>query len=231
MSHPEDPTGHRHHRSVWIAHRDVNGHNFWEESEDNHIVMTKLEAYRNEANSAWFRAAHEWRSAAGKVIANEQRKWEVAAMEGGAYSIDLTMVFTPGEDGDVTFGKTPFGLVAVRVSPTVSVKFGGGRILNSEGAVNEAGVHWQPARWVDYSGPVAPDLVNGATLLDHPKNPGAPTSYHVRDEGWMGNCFTFAAPYVVTVDEPLTLRYRIVVHGPEETPESLKAYWKAFADE
>ena len=32
LDHPIDPVGHSHHRSIWIGHRDVGGHNFWEDS-------------------------------------------------------------------------------------------------------------------------------------------------------------------------------------------------------
>ncbi len=230
MSHPEDPDGHRHHRSVWIAHRDVNGHNFWEEKEDNRIVMTRLEAYGHEEKSAWLRGAHEWRSAAGKVIVNEQRTWTVTRLENNEYYLDVTMVLRPGEDGDVTFGQTSFGFLAVRVRPSVSVKFGGGRILNAAGDLNEAGVHWKAAQWVDYMGPVGPDRINGVTLMNHPTNPGSPVSFHVRDEGWMGLCFSYDAPYTLKTGESLTLGYRIYVHGAEVDLDSLTQQGIKFSE-
>src|SRR6188508_3202732 len=31
MGHPHDPVTHSHHNSLWLAHRDVNGVNFWED--------------------------------------------------------------------------------------------------------------------------------------------------------------------------------------------------------
>lgn len=83
MAHPIDPHGHRHHRSVWIGHRDVNGHNFWEETDGNRIVMTRLDAYGQTGNTAWFRAAHEWRDADGAPIVNEERTWTMVNLEGG----------------------------------------------------------------------------------------------------------------------------------------------------
>jgi hypothetical protein len=231
MSHPEDPHGHRHHRSVWIGHRDVGGYNFWEEKDGCQIVMTKLETYGHDENSAWFRAAHEWRSPKGQTILREQRTCAVKRLEGGAYYLDLTMMFTSGTGKTVTFGKTPFGLLGVRVTPTMSVKLGGGQILNSSGDQNEAGVHWKKARWVDYTGRVAPNIVNGATLLNHPDNPGSPVTFHVRDEGWMGACFTYDAPYILDAEEIRTLRYRVFVHGPRENRESIESHWNHFAEE
>lgn len=228
MSHPIDPHGHRHHRSVWVGHRDVNGQNFWEENDANRIVMTRLEAYGHETDAAWFRAAHEWRAADGTVVVNEQRTWKMTKLEGCAYDLDLTLVFSAAAD-PVTFGQTPFGFLGVRVVPSMSVAGGGGRILNSEGDLNEAGVHWKAARWVDYSGPVAPDVENGATFFDHPDNPGFPATFHVRDEGWMSASFTYNAPYTLKQGESLTLTYRIFVHGPDEDPAALESHWRRFA--
>jgi len=228
MSHPIDPYGHRHHRSVWVGHRDVNGHNFWEETDGSHIVMTKLEAYGHEDGAAWFRAAHEWRAADGAVVVHEQRTWKMTKLDGGAYYLDLSLSYSPAEE-EVTFGQTPYGLLGVRVTPTMSVSEGDGRILNANGEINEAGVHWKAARWVDYSGKVAPDVVNGATFFDHPDNPGFPATFHVRDEGWMSASFTYNAPHTVKKGESLTLKYRIFVHGPDHDQAAFDSHWERFA--
>ena len=45
--------------------------------------------------------------------------------------------------------------MSVRMAKTIGVIDGGGRILNSEGQLNEKEVFRKPARWVDYSGAVA----------------------------------------------------------------------------
>lgn len=228
MAHPIDPHGHRHHRSVWVGHRDVNGHNFWEETDGNRIVMTRLDAYGHTGNTGWFRAAHEWRDAQGAVVLNEERTWTMVNLEEGAFYLDLQMRFSHAS-APVTFGQTPYGPLGVRVVPTMSVSAGGGRILNAEGHLNEAGVHGNAARWVDYSGPVAPGVVNGIAYFDHPENPGFPATFLVRDEGWMCASLTSGAPYTVTPDTPLVVRYRLYVHGPAAEAEVLDAHWNRFA--
>jgi hypothetical protein len=63
--------------------------------------------------------------------------------------------------GAVTLGQTPFGLLGVRMAKSIGVADGGGRILNSEGGVNEVGCFRKAARWVDYSGPVTADVDEG----------------------------------------------------------------------
>lgn len=229
MLHPEDPHGHRHHRSVWVGHQDVNGHDFWAEDGGEHITMARVEAHGSTPDRAWIRLAHEWRAEDGAAILAEQRTWAVTRRDAGEYDVDLTLSFTP-TGADVLFGKTPFGFLGVRVAGTMAVK-AGGRVLNDSGATNEAGVHGNSARWVDYTGPVAPGVQNGVTLLDHPGNPGHPASFHVRDEGWMGASFTRNAPYRLSVGETLTLRYRLIVHGPDAGPQALEPHWERFAAE
>src|SRR5207244_2954869 len=45
MGHPHDPVGHSHHNSMWIAHNDVNGVNFWADrgKDIGRIVCQRLE--------------------------------------------------------------------------------------------------------------------------------------------------------------------------------------------
>ena len=131
--------------------------------------------------------------------------------------------------GAVTFGKTPFGLVGVRMAKTIGVHDGGGTIRNSEGGVDEQQVLWKRAKWVDYSGPIAPDATEGVTLMDHPSNPNHPTFFHVRNDGWMGTSLTYDAERTVEPGKPLTLRYALYVHAGQPSMEQLEEQWKAFA--
>jgi hypothetical protein len=118
----------------------------------------------------------------------------------------------------------------VRVAKTMSVHDGGGTIRNSEGGVNEEPLFWKPARWVDYSGRVLPDVINGVTLFDHPSNPSFPSPYHVRNDGWMGACFSKDAPYELPAGETVTVRYRVYAHGPDATPETIEQHWQRWAE-
>ena len=130
----------------------------------------------------------------------------------------------------VTFGKTPFGLVGVRMAKTIGVNDGGGEIRNSEGGINEINVLWKRARWVDYSGPINDKTLEGITLMDHPENPNHPTFFHVRNDGWMGASLTYDAPRTVMRHKPLRLRYGLYVHRGAPRRSALNEQWKAFAE-
>jgi hypothetical protein len=130
----------------------------------------------------------------------------------------------------VRLGKTPFGLMGVRMAKTIGVHDGGGRIRNSEGAVNEKEVFWKPARWVDYSGPITPQTSEGITLMDHPANPNHPTVFHVRNDGWMGASLTFAGPRQIETDQPLRLRYGFYIHAGIPDRKQIEAIWEQFSE-
>jgi len=130
----------------------------------------------------------------------------------------------------VAFGKTPFGLIGVRMAKTIGVNDGGGTIRNSEGGMNEAGCFWKPARWVDYSGPITAKAIEGIMLMDHPKNPGYPSVFHVRNDGWMGICFSFDGARVIEPKLPLRLRYGLYVHAGSPPAEELQGKWRFFSE-
>src|SRR6267142_1327850 len=111
----------------------------------------------------------------------EHRRTAVKVLENGEWwlFIDTQLEAPPG--APVTLGQSAFGLIAVRMAKTIGVNDGGGTIRNSEGGVDEAGCFRKPARWVDYSGPIAAGVSEGLTLMDHPMNLHHPVPFHVRN--------------------------------------------------
>jgi hypothetical protein len=110
----------------------------------------------------------------------------------------------------------------------MGVRDGGGTIRNSAGGINEKGVFWKPARWVDYSGPIAPSRSNGITLMDHPGNPNHPSVFHVRDDGWMGASFSFNGAYVLHARHRLQLMYGLYVHDGVPSHEQIDRQFAEF---
>ncbi|MBN2307991.1 MAG: PmoA family protein, partial [Candidatus Hydrogenedentes bacterium] len=228
LTHPHDPDGHGHHLSVWVAHRSVNGANFWENG-DARIVHQAIEQYKDGATAASLTVRNAWTDGAGAALLDERRTIALHALPDDERYLDVAIELAPA-GAPVTFGATPFGFLAVRVAKTMSVADGGGTIRNSEGGVDEEGVFWKRARWVDYTGRVTPDERNGVTFFDHPSNPRYPAFYHVRNDGWMGASFTKDEPFILAQGETLTLRYRLFVHGADAAPERIEQHWQRWAD-
>lgn len=230
MGHPHDPNGHSHHNSVWIAHHDVGGVAFWNDapSSTGRIVHQKVLRYEDGDAAALIEVQNAWVDAARqKTLLLEQRTMRFIPQPHQQWLLVLDIRLSAAE-APVTLGKTNFGLVGVRMAKTIGVHDGGGTIRNSEGAVNEPQVHERPARWVDYSGPIAPHALEGITLMDHPANPGHPTVFHVRDDGWMGAALTFGGPRTIEPEKPLTLRYGLWVHAGLPAPAEIEKQFAAF---
>lgn len=231
MGHPHDPVTHSHHNSVWISHNDVNGDSFWDDRGAGRIVHRRIIRYDDTDDAASIVTLNAWIGKGDKVYMMERRGMVVQPLPQDEWLLILD-VQLEAQGQPVTLGKTPFGPIGVRMAKTIGVNDGGGLIRNSEGKVDEKGpngVFRKPARWVDYSGPIAPKVAEGITLFDHPSNPGHPTPFHVRNDGWMGACLTLDRPITIEPGQPLRLRYGLYVHGGVPTAEAINERWNAFA--
>ncbi len=231
MGHPRDPVTHSHHNSVWISHADVSGVNFWDDRSPARIECQRVERYEDGPGEAWLVAANAWLDGERKTIMTERRRIALWPLPGDGFLITIDMELEAPGPAAVTLGQTPFGLIGVRMAKTIGVLDGGGRIVNSEGQVNEEQVFRQPARWVDYSGPVTPQARGGIALFDHPANSGHPAAFHVRGDGWMGASLTLAGPLVIEPGRPLRLRYGLWAHSGVPSVEQVNPAWNDFARE
>ena len=227
MGHPHDPVTHSHHNSLWLSHHDVNGISFWGDGGRGQIRVVRVEQLTDSDESASATALISW-GETNKVLLWELRLMTVQILASNEWMLLVDARFDAAKE-PVTFGKTPFGLAAVRMAKSIGVNDGGGMIRNSEGAVNETNVFWKRARWVDYSGAIESNAVEGITFFDHPKNPNHPTHFHVRDDGWMGASLTFDDARVIETDRPLQLRYGFYVHSSLQEMNALEKRWAAFS--
>jgi hypothetical protein len=230
MGHPHDPVGHSHHNSVWIAHNDVNGVSFWADTGKNsgRIVHQRVEKLTDGDTEASVTSVHAWiDDATKKTLLTERRTTTVQVLDKGEWLLILDLQFEAKDE--VTLGKTPFGMIGVRMAKSIGVNDGGGTIRNSNGQVNEKEVFWKAAKWVDYSGAIADKTVEGITLFDHPGNPNHPAMFHVRNDGWMGASLTFDAARKIEAGKSLRLRYGLYVHAGQPAVEALEGRWETFA--
>lgn len=228
MGHPGDPTGHSHHTSVWISHHDVNGVNFWSDRGKGRITHQRILKYEDDDTHSAIVSESLWKTTAGKSLLLERRRLEIRPLDGGEWMLIVDLQLKPvGQP--VTLGKTPFGMIGVRMAKTIGVADGGGTIRNSVGAVDERGVFWKRAKWVDYSGPITQNTAEGITLMDHPSNPNHPTNFHVRNDGWMGASLTHTEAITITAERPLVLKYALYVHSGVPSRKAIGKQYDSFA--
>jgi len=232
MGHPGDPYGHSHHNSVWIAHNNVNGIDFFSDQNrrnSGRIVWDHTESLEDGEDRASAVTVANWTARDGRVLLRDTRRVLVTALPRGEWMLVIDLALEAGNE-DVTFGGgDAFGLFAVRVAKQLAAYFGGGRIRNSEGAEGEPAIFRKPARWVDYSGMAAAGVPEGLTLLDHPMNPNHPSRFHVREDGWMSALLAKDDPIVVPRGKTLHLRYGVYVHSGVPPLRQLDARFAEFA--
>jgi len=229
MGHPHDPESHSHHNSVWISHNDVNGVNFWSDQGNGKIHHKRIVKFEDGADRASIVTENQWVAGESKVILFETRRITILPLQDLEWLMIINMEFKTN-NAEVTLGKTPFGMVGVRMAKTIGVNDGCGTIRNSEGGVNEKQILWKRAKWVDYCGPITNKKIEGITLFDHPDNPNFPTYFHVRNDGWMGASLTYDGPRTIQPDKPLYLRYGLYIHSHRKTREIIEAKWKQFTE-
>lgn len=236
IGHPGAPD-HDHHRSVWFAHHDVAGADFWSEHGATRIRQKEWLCYRDGDDEAVMACTLGWFGPEDRLLLEQELVAALIPLVEGEYALELQATFTPppGQDS-VALGKTNFGLLAVRLAKSISEYFGGGLLTNSEGAQHEPAIFGKKARWMDYSGPVATGtggsrqtVWQGITFHDHPANPRYPSAWHVRQDGWMGASFCLEEPFTITRETPLRLRYLLHAHRGGYQPEAAQATHHRFA--
>jgi hypothetical protein len=162
-----------------------------------------------------------WSAADGKPVVRESREVWAYALPSGEWMAVIDLILAP-ESGEAVFDKAGFGPIGVRLAKSLSVYFGGGVIRNSANEAGESAIFRKPARWVDYSGYIAPGVLEGLTLFDHPMNPDHPSPFHVREDGWMGAMLSTERVITATTAKPLHLRYGVYVHAKFPDPALLE---------
>lgn len=211
MGHPGAPN-HDHHRSIWFAHAKVLGIDFWSDRTTARIRQKQWLCYQDGDEEAVMAVLLGWYDGHDPQELLEQEL--IAAIrpgDEGETFVELQSTFRPRAES-LEFGQTNFGFLAVRVAKSLSAYFGGGQIVNSEGAKGEPAIFAKPARWMDYSGPVPGERNEGIAYFDHPENSGYPVSWHVREDGWMGAAACLRSAVSTSRDRPLVLRYLLLAH-------------------
>jgi sugar phosphate isomerase/epimerase len=217
----DEPRDHPHHRSLWFTHGAVNGVDFWTGgAQAGKIVHDKLIKVSSGRDVGIVQSQNKWVASGGKVICTDTRTYRFYQRP-DCQMMDFEVTIH-ASDGDVTFGDTKEGSMAIRLAPTLQVegKVAKGHIVNGEG--QRDGDAWgKRAAWCDYYGPLDGQAV-GVAIFDHPQNPRHPTWWHVRTYGlFAANPFGVhdfekkpdgTGNLTVKAGDSVTFRYRFYFH-------------------
>ncbi|SIR11382.1 DUF6807 domain-containing protein [Maribacter ulvicola] len=201
---------HPHHVGVWFNYGDVNGLDFWNNSDSiatdkkelyGTIVHKKINKIVENKNTALLEVTMEWLSPEQKTLMVENTTF-IVENKGDIYTLDRITKLTAKED--VLFKDNKEGLLGVRVrrelehpsnKPTIFTDVNGiptgvpvlnnekvkGKYVNSEGVEGED--TWgKRARWVNLTSNINGEHISLA-IVDHSENIGYPTYWHTRGYG------------------------------------------------
>ena len=230
-----DRTDHPHHVGIWLNYGDVNGLDFWNNSEAiaaeksggyGTIIHRSVEKAEGGKGKGKLATHAEWVSPDNEVMLKEQTDFEFSVSE-NMRIIDRTTTLTAVID-EVKFTDNKEGMFAIRVArelelptdkPTNLMDSHGvvtrvekmdnsyvkGNYRSSEGI--EGGKVWGTrGRWMKLASEINGEPV-ALVIIDHPSNVGYPTYWHARDYG------LFAAN---------TLGQKVFSNGEKELNFSLK---------
>ena len=213
--YPLDPVAgervdHPHHIGLWLNYGDVNGLDFWNNSDAippertasmgviRHRAVVRAES--GEGQGA-LEVAMDWLAPDGAALLREDTRFVFRA-EGDLRMVDRIATLTALDEA-VSFEDNKEGVLGLRVARAlelpsehpVEVLAADGSVVrtqeneqvtgqyrNSKGVAGYPDVWGKRARWMMLSGTVEGRPVTVA-MLDHPENPGFPTYWHARDYG------------------------------------------------
>ncbi len=235
---------HKHHKSLWYTHGDVNGVDFWGEGgRSGRIVQDKVLKVATGPGGAVILTANEWRGPDQHVVCTDTRRVGFSVFPRGRM-IDFEITIS-ASNGDVVFGDTKEGTMGIRTHPNLrlrndpsrGVTTANGHAVNSEG-VRDKEVWGKRAKWVDYWGTVGGKVV-GVAIFDHPGNPRHPTWWHARDYGLIAaNPFGVhdfegkpegTGDLKIPAGESRSWRYRFVFHENDAEEAGVAGLYEDFA--
>ncbi|SEG49315.1 Methane oxygenase PmoA [Algoriphagus boritolerans DSM 17298 = JCM 18970] len=208
---PGERVDHPHHIGIWFNYGDVNGLDFWNNSdaipEDKKsgygtIIHTEILSTRESREGAELEVAADWVGPDGRILLKETTRF-IFSSSGEKNVIDrITTLKAHGQA--VSFTDNKEGMLGIRVArelehpsdkpeiftdasgiatavPTLNNDGVTGMYRSSEGIEGDD-VWGTRGKWVNLTGEINGEKVSLA-ILDHPKNPGYPTYWHARGYG------------------------------------------------
>ena len=220
-----------HHRSMLFACDRVNGGNYWQDPVPRgQIVSVGLKLGKSTPESAEILDRCEWRKPGEPAVMTDQRRILIQVINPGLRLIDAEIEWTAVQD--VTVQKTNHSLLSIRAAADIT-PWAGGTLLSSEGQSGEKATFGKPAAWCCYFGKRAgpAGVVEGIALLDHPKNPWAPTPWFTRDYGFISPTpFNFIEkPWQLAAGKSVQLRYRVVLFAGDPKQAGLAKLYRDWA--
>ena len=267
---PGERIDHPHHAGLWFNYESVNGFDFWNNSDairsENRdkmgaILHTNIVSTKSGANRGELVVESIWITGDNQQILNQTTRY-IFLRRPGARVIDEAITLTALDR--VVFKDAKDGLLGLRVAgwlespnekggifmdasgrptkvdaaPPNAANPPTGEYRTSEGITGTA-VWSTRGRWCALTGHTGSHTVTIA-LLDQPRNPGYPTTWHARGYGLFAlnplapsvfNPKQSAMNFTLEKNQTAAFRYRVILFSHAATTEEMNQEADAFADE
>jgi hypothetical protein len=202
---------HPHHVGIWLNYGDVNGLDFWNNSEAipaekadgfGTIYHQKVEKAESGKGKAFLQTSCAWKDSKGNQLLQETSEFTFS-VQGKTRIIDRTAILK-AVNGKVNITDNKEGMFAIRVTRELELPSTGklkltdshgnvtevdgatdktatGDYLSSEGVTGDA-VWATRGKWMKLSGVMNGEKI-AIVIFDHPGNAGYPTYWHARGYG------------------------------------------------
>lgn len=239
------PGDHLHHRGIfWAWHQLYIGdtqigdpwicRNFLSRVDNVEILKTESTSAAIQATAHW--VSPDWKAPGGelKPIIRELTTIAVNLSSIDQRVIDFQIRLTALEP-DVRIGGSDdvkgYGGFAPRFRLPQDIRF-----IAEYGQVEPQKTSVKASRWIDMVGSFATtdsnvaNKVSGVAILCHPSVPGFPQKWILRNARSMQNpVFPGRDPIAIPINKPLELRYRMIIHRSQASPEQLEAWFDDYA--
>lgn len=207
---PGERVDHPHHVGVWLNYEDVNGHDFWNNSNTppsatgvyGTIVHTGIKSVKSGKNIGSLVVTADWLDKNGKIMLKETTTYTFQGTDNQRI-MDRTTTLTAA-DKEVLFKDVKDGMFAIRVARQLEHPSTKAEIFTDASGVatkvpsldntgitgsyrNKEGIEGEDtwakrSDWINLRGKIGDEKISVA-IIDHPKNVGYPAYWHSRGYG------------------------------------------------
>lgn len=227
------PSDHLHHRGIfWAWHRVIIGKkqigDAWE-CRDFIWDVVDYKIMNSDANSLMLASkvlwkSPQWTDAGGmeKPFVEENVRITVFKTEASYRVIDFSISLLALENNLKIAGSDDekgYSGFSVRMKMPDDLLF-----TSAVGTVEPKTNQVEAGRWLDISGTLTKEGSKaGIVIIQHPENPYFPQKWIIRKKGSMQNpVYPGREPVALSIEKPTVLRYRLVVHQGNLSPESIE---------
>ncbi len=222
----DGPEDHVHHRGLMVAWSEVNGIDFWGETNParhGQIVHQRFESLR-EKPAAEIVAINHW-IAEGKLLLRERRTVRVPPpLAEGVWLDWITELTAANEPVKLAAGEHPYNGLGIRVAPRMD----GGNVQNSNGTATIEKANGEAATWCAYHGDGA-----GVAFFDHPENPRHPNAFFVMNDtfGYMSAAPTFYEPFHLDPGQSIRFHWGVLAFSGAIRSEPFQRRFESWSKE